>query len=123
MENNKPAQSPAEQPAEDIMAKAQANKKLITIAGVVIAAIVVVALVWIFVSQNGNRKADELIAKADLEQNDSIATKLYAEAAEAGFKSGNRAKAEMGIRLYKEGKYQDGEKVLRGKISGCYQVS
>ncbi len=112
MENNKPAQSPAEQPAEDIMAKAQANKKLITIAGVVIAAIVVVALVWIFVSQNGNRKADELIAKADLEQNDSIATKLYAEAAEAGFKSGNRAKAEMGIRLYKEGKYQDAIKYL-----------
>lgn len=74
----------------------------------IIAAVCVVGmLAYILVAQNGSRKADELIAKADAEQNDSIALNLYAKAADAGYKSGNRAKAEMGIRLYNDGKYQE----------------
>lgn len=68
---------------------------------------VVAVLVYILVAQAGSRKADELIAKADAAQNDSIALTLYAQAADAGYKSGNRAKAEMGIRLYRDGKYQE----------------
>ncbi len=47
-----------------------------------------------------------------MEQNDSIATSLYAEAAKAGYKSGNRAKVEMGIRLFNDGKYEEAIKYL-----------
>ena len=112
MENTKPTQPQTEPQAEDILEKARANKKRLVTLGIFLAAAVVVAIVWIFVAQNGSRKADELVAKADLEQNDSIATTLYAKAAEAGYKSGNRAKAEMGIRLYKEGKYEEALKYL-----------
>ena len=68
---------------------------------------------WLLVAQSGERKADELIAKADLEQNDSIAMNLYAEAAKAGYKSGNRAEAELGIRLYRQGKYEEALKHLK----------
>ena len=47
------------------------------------------------------------MAQADAAANDSIAMTLYADAAKAGYKSGNRAKAELGIRLYQEGKYAE----------------
>lgn len=99
--------------SEELVAKARANKK--TIVGLTIGAfvIIIVVLIWMLVAQSGSAKADELIAKADLEQNDSIATSLYAEAAKAGYKSGNRAAAEMGIRLYKEGKYEEALKYLK----------
>lgn len=99
--------------SEELVAKARANKK--TIVGLTIGAfaIIIIVLIWMLVAQNGSRKADELIAKADLEQNDSIATQLYAEAAQAGYKSGNRAAAEMGIRLFKEGKYEEAIKYLK----------
>ena len=99
--------------SDDILAKAKANKKSI-IAGCVTALVILAGvLVWSLISQAGSKKADELIAKADLEQvNDSIATSLYAEAAKAGYKSGNRAKVEMGIRLYQDGKYEEALKYL-----------
>ena len=105
MEKKNPATEQVEQ-AEDIVAKARANKK--TIAGISVAIVVVIAavLVWLMVAQSGSRKADELIARADAEQNDSIALNLYADAAQAGYKSGNRAKAELGIRYYRDGQYE-----------------
>ena len=92
--------------SEDIIAKARANKK--TIVWCLVAGFVVIigVLVWLMVAQAGSKKADELIAKADAAPADSVALALYADAAEAGYKSGNRAKAEMGIRLYREGKYE-----------------
>ena len=98
--------------AEEIVAKAKANKK--TVYGVLIAAAVIVAavIIYINVAAAGSRKADDAIAKADMEQNDSIATSLYAEAAKAGYKSGNRAKVEMGIRLFNDGKYEEAIKYL-----------
>jgi len=98
--------------ADEIVAKAQANKK--TIVGVLIAIVVIVVAVYVYigVSTSGSNKADEAIAKADMEQNDSIATTLYAEAAKAGYKSGNRAKVEMGIRLFNDGKYEEAIKYL-----------
>ena len=91
--------------AEEIVAKAKANKK--TVYGVLAAVII-----YINVAAAGSRKADDAIAKADMEQNDSIATSLYAEAAKAGYKSGNRAKVEMGIRLFNDGKYEEAIKYL-----------
>lgn len=111
MEKKTPATEQIEQ-AEDIVAKARANKK--TLVGVSVALVVIIAavLVWLLVAQSGSRKADELIARADATQNDSIALTLYADAAKAGYKSGNRAKAEMGIRLYREGKYEEALKYL-----------
>lgn len=111
MEKKTPATEQIEQ-AEDIVAKARANKK--TLVGVSVALVVIIAavLVWLLVAQSGSRKADELIARADAAQNDSIALTLYADAAKAGYKSGNRAKAEMGIRLYREGKYEEALKYL-----------
>lgn len=111
MEKKTPATEQIEQ-AEDIVAKARANKK--TLVGVSVALVVIIAavLIWLLVAQSGSRKADELIARADAAQNDSIALTLYADAAKAGYKSGNRAKAEMGIRLYREGKYEEALKYL-----------
>ena len=111
MEKKTPATDQLDQ-AEDIVAKARANKK--TIVGLSVALVVVIAaiLVWLLVAQSGSRKADELIARADAAQNDSIALNLYADAAKAGYKSGNRAKAEMGIRLYRAGKYEEALKYL-----------
>ena len=93
--------------SEEILAKARANKKTIMWCLIIAAVCVVGMLAYILVARNGSRKADELIAKADAEQNDSIALNLYAKAADAGYKSGNRAKAEMGIRLYNDGKYRE----------------
>lgn len=98
--------------ADDIVAKARANKKKVVAVAVVLVALIAMVLVWLMVAQSGSRKADELIARADLAQNDSVAMQLYAEAAKAGYKSGNRAKAEMGIRLYREGKYEEAVKYL-----------
>ena len=111
MENNRPTSQEVEQ-TEDIVTKARANKKSIIAVCVVVAVCVVAALVYVMISQSGSKKADELIAKADAAQNDSIALALYADAAKAGYKSGNRAKAEMGIRLYQDGKYEEALKYL-----------
>lgn len=106
MENSRPTAQEVDK-SEEILAKARANKKVIIWSLVVAAVCVVAVLVYILVAQAGSRKADDLIAKADAAQNDSIALTLYAQAADAGYKSGNRAKAEMGIRLYRDGKYQE----------------
>lgn len=93
--------------AEEIIAKARANKKTLTGLAIAVLAVVAGVLVWLLVAQSGSRKADELVAKADAAANDSIAMELYADAAKAGYKSGNRAKVELGIRLYQEGKYEE----------------
>ena len=112
MEKNNVTPQEVEQ-SEALIAKARANKKTILGLSIAAFAIVIIALVWLLVAQSGERKADELIAKADLEQNDSIAMNLYAEAAKAGYKSGNRAEAELGIRLYRPGKYEEALKHLK----------
>lgn len=106
MENNNPNAQQTEL-ADELAAKAKKNKKTLTTCGVLLAAAVIAALIWILVAQAGSTKADEAIAKADVAMNDSVATALYADAAEMGYKSGNRAKAEMGIRLYRQEKYKE----------------
>lgn len=93
--------------AQALLEKAKKNKKALVACSVVLIACVVGALIWIMAAQSGSAKADEAIAKADAAANDSVATALYAEVAKMGYKSGNRAKAEMGIRLYRDGKYNE----------------
>lgn len=111
MENTKPA---TEQPveAEGFLEKAKKNKKALVACSLVIIACIVGALIWVMVAQAGSRKADEAIAKADAAANDSVATALYSQVAEMGYKSGNRAKAEMAIRLYRQEKYEEALKYL-----------
>lgn len=106
MENTKPTTQDTEV-SQDIIEKARKNKKTLMAISLLLAAVLIGALAWIFIAQAGSHKADEAIAKADAAATDSIATALYAEASEMGYKSGNRAKAEMGIRLYRQEKYQE----------------
>ncbi len=82
------------------------NKKAIITVAAIILAIVVIGLIWFFISSSASKKADEAIALADTELNDSIALDRYMEAAALGSKSGNRAKLEAAIRLYQKGDYQ-----------------
>lgn len=107
---NDPKFNPAE---EDIlMAKAKANKGKLMGALVFAIVIVIAAFAWFFISQSGSKKADELAGKADVELNDSTALQLYKEAAEAGHKSGNRAKLEVAMRLYRAADYEQALKYL-----------
>lgn len=109
METNNPIANPqpqAEQPKK-------VNKKAITIAAVVVAVIVVVGLAIYLVRVNGSKKAAEAIAVADLEMNDSIALNQYMKAAELGYKSGNRAKLNCAIALYKKGDYNKALEYLK----------
>lgn len=98
--------------AEDIISKARANKKTIMLCSLAVLVVIVGLLIWILIAQSGSRKADELVARADAAPSDSIALALYADAAKAGYKSGNRASAEMGIILYRQGKYEEALKAL-----------
>lgn len=114
MENTKP-EAPQQQPAdmtEEFMHSAKKNQRTIVTLTCMLLACAIAVCIWVFVRQAGSAKADEKIALADIEQNDSIATTLYAEAAKAGYKSGNRAKVEMGIRLFRDGKYDEAIKYL-----------
>lgn len=109
MENNeqKTPLTQNEQNPVDFIARAKANSKLILALSIFIIVVIVAILAWFFISKNGSANADKAVAKADMAQNDSIALVLYKEAATHGYKSGNRAKVEVGIRLYQEGKYQE----------------
>jgi len=96
------------QPEEkDLIQSAKNNKKTIITVAIAILAVVVIAIVWFVVNQNGAKKADEAIALADIEQNDSVALALYKDAAKLGHASGNRAKLNAAIALYNDGKYQE----------------
>ena len=102
-----------EQENFDLVEKARENKKRIICISVAVIALVAACIIWYLVAQAGSRKADEAIGRADIEMtNDSLATSLYAEAANCGYRSGNRAKAMMGIRLYQEGKYAEAAEYL-----------
>lgn len=95
-----------------LVEKAKANKGKLVGALVFCIVVVIAAFAWFFINQSGSKKADELVGKADVEVNDSIAMQLYQQAAEAGHKSGNRAKLEVAIRYYNDGKYEDALKYL-----------
>lgn len=112
MENKAPQANPQTDMPEEFMKSAMANKRGILWATIIILVLAIAATVYIFISQSGSRKADEKIALADTEQNDSIAMTLYEDAAKAGYKSGNRAKAELAIRLFRQGDYEGALKYL-----------
>lgn len=93
--------------AQNIESTNEKSKKTVITIGVIVAALIVIALIWLGVNRKGSAKADEAIALADVEMNDSIALKYYMDAAELGHKSGNRAKLHAAIALYQQGKYQE----------------
>ncbi len=109
MENNEQnnALQQAEEETGNILARVKSNSKLIVGLSIFIVAVIAAIMIWFFVAQSGSRKADQAVAKADMAQNDSIALVLYKEAASHGYKSGNRAKVEAGIRLYQAGQYEE----------------
>lgn len=109
MENKAPQNPVAQQAddAQDILARAKANSKRILVLSVFVLAVIAAILIWFFVAKAGSAKADEAVGRADVAPNDSVALVLYKEAAQKGYKSGNRAKVEAGIRLYQQGKYQE----------------
>lgn len=111
MENNQPKATPEQgvEEAQDILAKAKSNSKTIIAVSVIVLACIVGILVWFFIAKNGSAKADEAIARADAAAsvNDSTALVLYKDAAQHGYKSGNRARLEVAMRLYQDGKYEE----------------
>lgn len=111
MENTAP-QAPQNEMPEEFMNGGDKKRRTMLTLTVFLLVCAVAACIYVFIHQNGSAKADEKIAVADIEQNDSVATALYAEAAKAGYKSGNRAKVEMGIRLFRQGKYEEAIKYL-----------
>lgn len=114
MEANRPQQPENAAEELNLVDKVRANRKLIVGLSVLVIVILVAILAVFFITQRGSRNADEMIAKADMEQNDSIALVLYKEAAECGYASGDRAKAEVAIRLYRDGKYEEALGYLDG---------
>lgn len=108
--NNNANQAPETQEGG---AKKVNTKKTIITAGIVLAALIVVGLIWFAVNRQGSAKADEAVALADVEMNDSIALNYYMKAAELGHKSGNRAKLHAAIALYEQGKYEEALSYLK----------
>lgn len=101
------------QEAQDILSRAKANSRLILGLSIFILAVIAAILIWFFVAKAGSQRADEAVALADQAPTDSVAMVLYKEAATKGYKSGNRAKVEVAIRLYKEGQYEEALKYLK----------
>lgn len=104
METNNP--NPTPQAPVEAAPEVKVNKKAIVTASIIVLALVVIGLIWYFMSANASHKADEAIALADVELNDSVALQRYMDAAKLGHKSGNRAKLEAAMRLYQKGEYQ-----------------
>ena len=90
----------------------QKNSSAIMWTCIVLAAIVVAVLVYIYaIRQPGIQKANEAIGQADLTAvmgNDSLALQQYqAVANDYGYDAGNRAALNAAIILYQQGKYQE----------------
>lgn len=111
MEPNKTnAQAPIAEEGANIEKKIS-KKKVISIC-VGVGAVVLFGLLWYFLATAASHKADEAIALADVEMNDSIKLERYMDAAKLGHKSGNRAKLEVAIALYQKGEYEEAIKYL-----------
>ncbi len=112
MENNKPQVKPVIEEEADFVTKVKKYRKQFVCLFVLVAVTLVAILVWYIVRSNQVASADAAIALAEVEQNDSTALELYKEAATHGTKSGDRAKVEVAIRLYQDGKYEEAVKYL-----------
>lgn len=103
----------AADPGELLLAKAKANKKRIVAATVFVAAVLIAAFAWFFISQANSRKADEAAAVADMTlvkggaDADSIALAQYLKAADMSGKSAERSEAMAGVILYQQKKYEE----------------
>lgn len=106
MENNQNRPQPVIEEEADFVAKTKKYRKQFVGLFIAVVVILLVILAWFLVRQSQTAKADQAIALADVEQNDSIALELYKNAATHGTKSGDRAKIECAIRLYTAGDYQ-----------------
>ena len=96
----------------------QKNKKKIATVAIILAAIIIGVLVYIFlINKPAVAKQDNAIAQADRELlmtgNDSIATEMYLKVAEGGHDAGNRAKLMAAIGLYEQAKYEEAIKCLK----------
>lgn len=112
MENKIPNVQPVIEEEADFVAKTKKYRKQLTALFIAVAVVLVIILVWFLVRQSQVAKADQAIALADVEQNDSVALNLYKDAATHGTKSGDRAKIEAAIRLYQAGNYEEAIKYL-----------
>ncbi len=115
MEN--PNQTAPENKGENVAGIAKINKKGIITGAICVVALAAIAMIWYAINQNGARKADEAIALADIEQNDSIALQYYQDAAKLGHKSGERAKLQSAIALYDKGEYEQALAYLKDASS------
>lgn len=100
------AQAEAAAQEQDLMAKIKVHKRRILAGSIIVIVLCAAALVWYFIAMNGARRADEAVALADTEVNDSLALDYYQKAAKLGYKSGNRAGLNAAIILYRKGEYQ-----------------
>ena len=92
--------------------KVQDNRKIIVICSLVIVAIIVIVLAYVYFFRNpAMQKHNDNIGSADLQlalSNDSIALKQYMDIADNGnYEPANRAALESAILLYREGKYEE----------------
>ncbi len=92
--------------------KVENNHKIIVWACVVVAAVVLLVLGYIYgIRQPGIQSANDAVGQADitlLAGNDSLALAQYQQVAdEHGYDAGNRAKLNAAILLYRQGKYQE----------------
>lgn len=97
-----------------VIDRIKANKKLITGTLIFILLVAGGILIWMMVSSSHSKKADEAVAQADIELNDSIALEKYIAAGEYGHASGNRAKIQAAVMLYEQAKYAEALEQLKG---------
>lgn len=92
---------------------ARVNKKVIIWSLVAIVVVLAIAggMYWSYYS--GNKKANEAIGKADMEQNDSIRFEMYKKIADDGdYDANNRARVMVAGHYYEQGKYEEALKYL-----------
>ncbi|MDE5942340.1 MAG: tetratricopeptide repeat protein [Muribaculaceae bacterium] len=92
--------------------KVQDNKKGLVIGSLVVVAVAVIVLAYVYFFRNpGIQKANDQIGAADIELalgNDSVAAAQYMALADNGsYDAANRAALESAILLYKDGKYEE----------------
>lgn len=92
--------------------KAKANKSKLVWLTIGVVVLMAALLGWYYISEINAAAAAERISLADEQPVDSLAREIYAEVAQSSTPSGERAKAEMGIRLYQDGEYQQAAEYL-----------
>lgn len=116
MENNTPdKQTRLDIEATQDKAIAKVNKRVIYFSAIAILVVLVCAGAgyWWYASQDA--KYTEEIGRADIQENDSVKFEMYKKIADAGsFKANERAKLNVAIKYYKDGKYEDALKYLDG---------